>query len=81
MHVPAQCRFRTVVIRTAVALFSHQCRIALLAFARLAFALVSHIRTVDPFALLCWHSHCWLRTGVVRTFVFRTLVVQAFGAK
>ena len=33
------------------------------------------------FALLtlshCWHSHCWLRTGVVRTFVFRTLVVQA----
>ena len=39
------------------------------------------IRTLVSFALLtpshCWHSHCWLRTGVVRTSVFRTLVVQA----
>ena len=74
-HVTAQCRFRTVVIRTAVALFSHRCRIALLAFALLTFALLS-LRTVDPFALLAF-AHCWLRTGVVRTFVFRTLVVQA----
>ena len=44
-HVTAQCRFRTVVIRTAVALFSHRCRIALLAFALLTFALLS-LRTV-----------------------------------
>ena len=39
------------------------------------------IRTLVSFALLTpshrWHSHCWLRTGVVRTSVFRTLVVQA----
>ena len=43
------------------------------------------IRTLVSFALLtpshCWHSHCWLRTGVVRTSVFRTLVVQAKGSK
>ena len=50
-HVTTQCRFRTVVIRTAVALFSHRCRIALLAFTLLTFALLS-LRTVDPFALL-----------------------------
>ena len=52
-HDTAQCRFRTVVIRTAVALFSHRCRIALLAFALLTFALLS-LRTVDPFALLAF---------------------------
>ena len=52
-YVTAQCRFRTVVIRTAVALFSHRCRIALLAFALLTFALLS-LRTVDPFALLAF---------------------------
>ena len=63
---------RTVGIRTAVALFSHRCRIGLLAFAHLTFALLSHSH--------CWHSHCWLRTGVVRTSVFRTLVVQALGS-
>ena len=42
------------------------------------------IRTLVSFALLTpshrWHSHCWLRTGVVRTSVFRTLVVQAIGS-
>ena len=49
---------RTVGIRTAVALFSHRCRIALLAFARLTFALLSH-------------SHCWpLRTVGIRTVGF-----------
>ena len=42
MHVTAQCPFRTVVIHTAVALFSQRCRIALLAFVRLPFALLSH---------------------------------------
>ena len=43
-HVTAQCPFRTVVIHTPVALFSHRCRIdiALLAFAHLTFALLSH---------------------------------------
>ena len=62
-HVTAQFRFRTVVIRTAVALFSHRCRIALLAFALLTFALLS-LRTVDPFALLAFAllaSH-WCRS-------------------
>ena len=49
---------RTVGIRTAVALFSHRCRIALLAFAHLTFALLSH-------------SHCWpLRTVGIRTVGF-----------
>ena len=49
---------RTVDIRTAVALFSHRCRIALLAFAHLTFALLSH-------------SHCWpLRTVGIRTVGF-----------
>ena len=58
MHVTAQCPFRTVVIRTAVALFSHRCRIALLAFAHLTFALLSH-------------SHCCLfRTVGIRTVGF-----------
>ena len=42
VHASAQCPFRTVVLRTAVALFSHRCRIALLAFAHLTFALLSH---------------------------------------
>ena len=42
IHGTAQCPFRTVVIRTAVALFSHRCRIALVAFAHLTFALLSH---------------------------------------
>ena len=58
MHVMAQFPFRTVVIRTPVALFSHRCRIALLAFAHLTFALLSH-------------SHCWpFRTVVIRTVGF-----------
>ena len=50
---------RTVGIRTAVALFSHRCRIALLAFAHLTFALLSH-------------SHCCrpLRTVGIRTVGF-----------
>ena len=44
--------FRTVDILTVVALFSHRCRIALLAFAHLTFALLSYshcflFRTVD----------------------------------
>ena len=47
MHVTAQCPFCTVVIRTPVALFSHRCRIALLAFAHLAFALLSSAAFFD----------------------------------
>ena len=72
-HVTAQCRFRTVVIRTAVALFSHRCRIALLAFALLTFALLS-LRTVDPFALLAFAllaSH-WCRSHFCLSHSCRT---------
>ena len=76
MHATAQCPFRTVVIRTAVALFSHRCRIALLAFAHLTFALLSHSHCW-PFRTVGIRTQCWLRTGVVRTFVFRTVVEQA----
>ena len=58
MYVTARCPFRIVVIRTPVAPFSHRCRIALLAFAHLAFALLSH-------------SHCWpFRTVGIRTVGF-----------
>ena len=69
----AQCRFRTVVIRTAVAIFSHRCRIALLAFALLTFALLS-LRTVDPFALLAFAllaSH-WCRSHFCLSHSCRT---------
>ena len=72
-HVTTQCRFRTVVIRTAVALFSHRCRIALLAFALLTFALLS-LRTVDPFALLAFAllaSH-WCRSHFCLSHSCRT---------
>ena len=44
-------------------------RIALLTFARLTFTLLSHSH--------CWHFYIWLSTGVIRTFVFQTLVAQA----
>ena len=74
-HVTTQCRFRTVVIRTAVALFSHRCRIALLAFALLTFALLS-LRTVDPFALLAFAllaSH-WCRSHFCLSHSCRTSV-------
>ena len=70
-----QCRFRTIVIRTAVALFSHRCRIALLAFALLTFALLS-LRTVDPFALLAFAllaSH-WCRSHFCLSHSCRTSI-------
>ena len=74
-HGTVKCRFRTVVIRTAVALFSHRCRIALLAFALLTFALfILSLRTVDPFALLAFAllaSH-WCRSHFCLSHSCRT---------
>ena len=54
MHVTTQCPFRTVVIRTAVALFSHRSVALHCWHSHIWHSHSRLIRTVDPFALLAF---------------------------